>query len=373
MDMQNKESSAMGTLVHNDFGIKYRFTLKKCNGRTKLRCPSCGQAYTLVPYVDILNKIDFPDEVGRCDREDHCGYHYTPKKFFADNPDAKKLLYDEKAECETKHIPQDVTPKPPRPPSYIDTGIMRRSMHAYEINTFVNFLHTLFDETTVATLTARYNIGTVRTIYGATVFWQVDMQGLVHAGKVMLYNPEDGHRVKDKTKRSTTWAHSILRIHDFNLEQCFFGEHLLTDCTKPVAIVESEKTAIIASASFPSFIWIASGGKSGCFNKRMRILTGRNVVLYPDLKATEEWQAKAQQMRRIGISVEVSTYLEDVASEEERDAGLDIADYIVKGIRERQFIESAPRREQEELLRLFVEKCPALQILIDKLQLELMY
>ena len=371
MDMQNPKSSAMGTPVPYAIGTRYRFVLKKCNGRTKLKCPSCEREHTLVPYIDVLGVMTFPCEVGRCDREDHCGYHYSPKMFFSDNPDAKKLLNGEKAELEMKHKLQNVASKPPPPPSFIDTEIMKKSMQAYGINNFVRFLHTLFDETTVATLADRYYIGTVRTMYGATVFWQVDMEGRVHAGKVMLYNPEDGHRVKDESKRNATWVHSVLRLRDFNLEQCFFGEHLLTDNTKPIAIVESEKTAIIASVSFPDFIWIASGGKSGCFNRRMHILKGRNVVLYPDLKATEEWQTKALQMRRVGINVEVSTYLEGKASDDERNEGLDIADYIIKGIRDEQYEKQRPRREAEELLQNYVTICPALQILIDGLQLEL--
>ena len=35
------------------------------------------------------------------------------------------------------------------------------------------------------------------------------------------------------------------------LKQCFFGEHLLREKTMPVAIVESEKTAIISSVYLP--------------------------------------------------------------------------------------------------------------------------
>ena len=40
------------------------------------------------------------------------------------------------------------------------------------------------------------------------------------------------------------------------------------DKTKPIALVESEKTALIASYYLPQFLWIASGGKNGCFNTK---------------------------------------------------------------------------------------------------------
>lgn len=81
---------------------------------------------------------------------------------------------------------------------------------------------------------------------------------------------------------------------DFHLCQCFFGEHLINAAkTKPIALVESEKTALIASYYLPQFIWIASGGKNGCFNtKSLSVLKNRDVVLFPDLGATTVWQDK---------------------------------------------------------------------------------
>lgn len=81
----------------------------------------------------------------------------------------------------------------------------------------------------------------------------------------------------------------MLHKDGYNLKQCFFGEHLLSeDKSRPVALVESEKTAIIASYYLPQFLWIASGGKNGCFNANsLSALAGRSVVLFPDLGATD--------------------------------------------------------------------------------------
>lgn len=99
-------------------------------------------------------------------------------------------------------------------------------------------------------------------------FWQVDNQGKVRTGKVMLYYPETGKRVKEPYNH-ISWVHSLIPHKDFNLCQCFFGEHLINkDKTRPIALVESEKTALIASYYLPQFLWIASGGKNGCFNTK---------------------------------------------------------------------------------------------------------
>ena len=71
---------------------QYRFHLKKYDTsrrNNKLTCPECGKRNCFVKYVDEESIIIFPDYVGRCDHEDSCGYHYTPKDYFHDNPEAK--------------------------------------------------------------------------------------------------------------------------------------------------------------------------------------------------------------------------------------------------------------------------------------------
>jgi len=69
----------------------YRFHLQKYkSGRnSKLTCPQCGRKQCFVRYIDEEGKITFLDYVGRCDHEDSCGYHYTPKDLFQDKPDMK--------------------------------------------------------------------------------------------------------------------------------------------------------------------------------------------------------------------------------------------------------------------------------------------
>ena len=85
-----------------------------------------------------------------------------------------------------------------------------------------------------------YRIGTSSKWGGAAVFWQIDINGQVRTGKVMCYNAETGHRVKGP-QAFVSWAHSELKLHDFRLKQCLFGEHLLKNSSSPVMLVESEK------------------------------------------------------------------------------------------------------------------------------------
>ncbi len=100
----------------------------------------------------------------------------------------------------------------------------------------------------------------------------------------MLYNPTTGHRVKEP-RSYVSWVHTELELEHFNMKQCLFGEHLLAGYpTKAVAIVESEKSALVASHFMPDFVWLATGGIHGCFKAdTVGVLKNRAVILCPDL------------------------------------------------------------------------------------------
>ena len=141
-----------------------------------------------------------------------------------------------------------------------------------------------------------------------------------------------------------------------------FGEHLLTDktTTKTIATVVSEKTAIIATHFISDFVWLATGGMNGCFNKdAVEVLSGREVVLVPDLGATDKWKSKLPLLQSICKQVLVSNILEDNATDEQKTNGLDIADFLL--------MTETPQMALQRLIR----QHPPLQHLIDSLGLVL--
>ena len=284
------------------------------NQSSRHRCPGCNKNKTFTLYIDTETNEPLHDRVGRCNREVECAYHITPSEYFKENG------------IEVEHVAYvPPAPKQQPPTSYIDPAIFRRSLIAYELNNLVKFLLTIFDDTTVTRLLSKYFIGTSAHWPGATVFWQIDDNGRIRTGKVMLYNPATGKRVKEPYNH-LTWTHKLLKLADYNLKLCLFGEHLLkSEPTKPVAIVESEKTALIASVYMPQYIWLAVGGLSQLTGERCKVLKGRTVMLYPDLNAYGKWEAKAKE-----LGFKVSNVLETKASEEEKKQGLDIADYLLR-------------------------------------------
>ena len=69
--------------------------------------------------------------------------------------------------------------------------------------------------------------------------------------------------------------------------------------------------------------------KSGWQNEQcLEVLRGRTVTLFPDLGATDYWRSKIPMMRSLGIDIHMYDYLERAATEEQRQQGLDIADFL---------------------------------------------
>ena len=67
---------------------EYRYQLERYRGRgTRYTCPQCGRKYTFTRYIDTENNnIYISENVGKCNRLDKCGYHYTPRQYYTDNP-----------------------------------------------------------------------------------------------------------------------------------------------------------------------------------------------------------------------------------------------------------------------------------------------
>jgi hypothetical protein len=296
----------------------HRYTLEPYNGmKTRYRCPNCNKNKVFTKYIDTETKDYLSNKVGRCEHINSCGYHYKPKQYFKDN----NISFD-KSQIKNYSKPEPKT-------SFIDLEIMKKSNTRNTCNYFIDFLTSLWDLEIAYYLAEKYNIGTSKYWKGATVFWQVDAEKGIRSGKIMLYNPETGKRIKEPYNH-VNWVHAVLNLDPFNLKQCYFGEHLLKeDANKPVALVESEKTAIICSIYLPEFIWLAVGSVNNLNETKTRCLAGRNVVLFPDLKCFDLWNDKIAQLTKLA-SFSTSNLLKDKATKEERDQGLDIADYLVK-------------------------------------------
>lgn len=282
----------------------FKFTLEKykAGGVNRYECPKCHAKKSFSRYVDEAGNY-VADDIGRCDREDKCGYHYTPSEYFRD----KGISY-----TPTIHV----EPKPLPPTDYIPEEMMVRSLNTK--NSLLKFLQMHFGLSELASIIDKYRIGDAKG--GRVIYWQIDEQDRIRTGKIMAYDARTGHRIKG-VDGAIDWAHRHVK-NPYNLSQCLYGLHLLRRESKPIAIVESEKTAIIASLAVPEFTWLATGGKSNY--RLMEAVKGKDVTLYPDLGAFADWSKHAKE-----YGFKITRVLENVATPSDRENGLDIADYLL--------------------------------------------
>ncbi len=277
----------------------------------KTICPRCGRNKCFVRYVDTHNMYNYlGDDVGRCDHENSCGYHYTPREYFKDHPWLK-----DNSEPNYFASPKIVKPIPPKPqlqPLPIELVDKSHSPHSNFWKWFSNtcLQNLKISQEHIERTYMDYRIGATKC--GEIIFWQIDEQQRVRTGHIMQYG-SDGHRIQ-----TPNWIHSIMIERgslqkNFVLQQCFFGQHLLSKYpNKKVCIVESEKTAIFMAALYPELLWLATCGSSGLNVEKLECLRGRRIIVFPDSACFQKWKKILEQTQ--GLNYYIDDKLEKYAS-----------------------------------------------------------
>jgi hypothetical protein len=312
--------------------------LEKYKGQsTRFTCPKCGRKHSFTRYIDTETNIYIDEKVGICNRAIKCGYHYSPKQFFENNPSYNQYPYTinySRLGFEIPSVHKFGISNPEQrlkeliPIKQIDKKYLLQTIS--KPSNFLTFLFDNFPKEDVERVIKDYFIG--GAMDNGVVFWQIDSSFRIRTGKIMQYNPQTGKRVKS----GVSWVHSELKKQnllsdDWQLTQCLFGEHLLIKYPeKPVMLVESEKTAIIMSLYEPSFNWMATGGLNNLTENKIYPIRKQQITAFPDLKCFELWQSKAERINKaIGSKIELSNILEEIATKEDKELGLDLADYYL--------------------------------------------
>lgn len=315
--------------------MNHRFTLEPYKGvSSRYACPACGLKHMFVRYIDATTGAHLAPHVGRCNREVACGYHYKPKQFFAENPNSE-ILNPNGGNPKPEYLnPNGRNPKSeylnpnskfhkksqsPITHSTLPFSTVLETMCCYADNHFVRFLNTRYPQPVVDAVVQRYCIGTHHYWDGGTVFWQIDAQGVVRTGKVMLYNPATGKRFRQPHSH-IHWMHSIVGGEGFRLQQCLFGAHLLPGNTLPIAIAESEKTAILGSIHMPQYLWLAAGSLSNLTTEKCKHIGNRPITLFPDAGAIARWAAIAATLPHCTVDTRIEQLMNGCD-------GCDMADY----------------------------------------------
>lgn len=271
---------------------QFKYSLAK---KGKIICTNCGKK-TAVPYIETETQ-NVVNGAMRCDRESKCGYHKKPE-----SNDVVFISNYVQPIKQTDYIPLEILEK--------------HFMNPNDCN-LIEFLKTIFPKEKVIEKRNDYFISTIGK---NTVFWQIDQLEKIRSGKIMEYNKETGKRVKDQDgKAHINWIHK----QPYNLKQCLFGLHLTKeDKNKTIAIVESEKTALIMAMFVPDFLWLATGSKNGFKIEYLTPIKYRKIIAFPDKGCYKEWFDKALEMNNFGYNITTSDLIETTDCAD----GLDIAD-----------------------------------------------
>jgi hypothetical protein len=240
-----------------------------------------------------------------------CGKMYPPEKsIFFENEQPRLTLIKQKPLAKTSFI------------TYFSGKKVIDSLTNYDSNNFILWLHNQLGPVAVKKTLDLYPVGTSNHWPGATIFWTLDINVTPRRGSVMLYD-ENGHRVKNKNHS----VHALSGISSEKPPECFFGEHLLNYYpNKTIGIVESAKTAIVANHFVPDFLWLSCNGASGLTREKFKVLSSKNVILYPDKDKIGAWQERAELLQDIA-DIKVSEITQQIKHDEN---GTDLADLLLE-------------------------------------------
>jgi hypothetical protein len=297
-------------------------------------CPNCGKPKCFSREFDTETGEFVADNVGICNHRESCGYNYSAWDFIKDNPDynrgknftPKSTYTVPKIETETKL------------PTYIDKALFASTLGFRESNTLHRWLVNLFGQETALYLIKRFNIAT--TSDGKAIMWRIDINGNILSSEIIEYVAKKSEETFTKTDCKRTkifeWVHTHKDFKesftDFEKSHCCFGEQYLNE-GKPIYLVESAKTVLLASVYLPQYTFI-SCGSMGNFSTSflyLNSLKDRDLYLMPDCGAGFiEWSKKAEskEMKAFFKSVTVDNRLQEYAFESEN--GYDIGDFLIR-------------------------------------------
>ena len=203
-------------------------------------------------------------------------------------------------------------------------------------NQLIDLLLRLLPQSSVMDAVQRYYIGFNAFETGkpgdALIFWQMDEEKRIINAKRIHYRA-DGHRDKNVPP---------IVMYPGN-PQCLFGQHLLADAhpEQPIAIVESEKSALVMSIVKPEFLWMACGSLNNFNEDFLKPLRRRLIMGFPDVDIKRDklsgvsvscamWRKTAKQLRLKGWRIVVDDHLEKTVNSAHRMDKIDVADVALQ-------------------------------------------
>jgi hypothetical protein len=334
----------------------FRFVFEKGSSHT---CPGCGVPKKFSRYTDLESGELLPEQYGKCNRVEKCGYHLNPYR----DGYLRKVNYSSGVSG---------SPKPgiktrSSGTYFIPNDVLKNTLHCYDHNLFIqNLKHKVpypFLPEDVDHVCRLYLLGSIPTGYmrGATTFPFIDEKAMVRFIQVKLFDSLN-HTIRtdslasmlerqylSKDENMPSWPAQRPAtpkwLQEYSLNDlkvsCLFGAHLLPLFPENrIALVEAPKTAIYGTLYFglpkgsDDLLWLAVYSRDTLNVAKCQVLKGRKVYLFPDLSKDgstyQKWQRQAEEIQRTvpGLRIVVSDLLEKIANRESRNKGEDLADLL---------------------------------------------
>lgn len=278
------------------------------------------------------------------------------------NPKQFLLLQKEYKTTATRQTPRPME-APAVPPVFVSAEqIAAAESRSCETSLFA-FLCQYFDPDDISRVFALYHVGASKYINPqggrAVTFPYINTTGQCVDVKIMAINPTTGSRKtaaplyvkRDGEPTGECYYLGTIGKSDRRAPWCNFGDHLLQlNPNTPVAIVESEKTALICSLVYPNFVWLAIGSKNNLNHNRLNPCRHRKITIFPDRdgyndKPRKDGKGFEKGWRTIAKELIYQGFVISVDTTTERHPGAtndDIADIVLRSMRGEQPPPEAP-------------------------------
>jgi hypothetical protein len=208
--------------------------------------------------------------------------------------------------------------------NYVDFQLVSEGVGCLPENNLLLHLHSTYCNTKVDYVKKLYYIGSTND--GGTIFWNINKDNKVQKSKVCYYQ-KNGKR---------TSKFKVPFKNEDGYYSCLFGEYLLNKYDKPIVLVESEKTAIVCAINFPDYNWLSYGGINGMTNDKMKVLSGKTILIVPDLSenARNIAEKKVINLKELQIDANIWDLSNGLNDEELKKKGyynFDLEDIIKSG------------------------------------------
>lgn len=274
-------------------------------GSRKEICPNCGRR-SFTPYVWTLAGAErygvaagsmVDGDHGKCDHESSCAY-FLKLSF----DDIKQLgggwQVVQPRRQQPRQQPRQEIPAPP-PLAYVENRLLLEGMqrlkqpHTPCLFDYMRERLALcrgIDAEAFDEVLAAYMVGLAAD--GAVIFPRLSYsRKICHSVKYMRYiglhrDKSGGGAFNFEKGRGVG-----LTGEEYKPLSLLFGWHLAEKYPdRPLAIAESEKSALAAAACYPQFVWLATGGLGNLTPERLAGIDGeREITCVPDCDGVDNW------------------------------------------------------------------------------------